>query len=101
MKKIIEYILTKVFKQFDYYSIKTYIEKRLDIAYINTISSNNGSYITMLVNRAYKEMAHNKLNDADNTINEINSLTSQTFPAMVRLNVCRRFKNLNKSTHLT
>lgn len=90
MKKLIELILTKIFERYDYYSIKDYLETRLTIAHINTISNGKGKEINKLITRVYREMADKQIKKATNTVNEIECMTSSSFPELVKLNTCLR-----------
>ena len=95
MKKIIEYILTKVFERFDYYTIKDYCEEVIAVAHINTISDGQGRKIITLINKAYIEERSNLVN-ANAIVDEINTMVSTTFPELTRLNSLLRMRRVIK-----
>ncbi len=97
MKKIIEYILTKIFERFDYYTIKDYCKEIITVAHINTISDGQGREIVKLINKAYIE-ERNNLDNANAIVDEISTMVSTTFSELTRLRSLLRMKRVIKQT---
>jgi len=95
INKIIEYFLTKLFKYFDYYTIKGYFENIILIAYLNNISNNQGKEIVELINKAYKKSGSlNDLSEFKLLIEKIENITYTSFPELVKLRVILKLKTI-------